>query len=327
MVNGPTLVTQLNINVLGIAGYYTEQDRTQHVIVASTSGDVSEVHWSPSPSPATVTRMANYGTHLAAIGGFCSPRPPLDDGFQHAIPATADPATAEGTLRELYFQSPQAPQVRDPLSLVHSFAPAKGLAGFSSPSDGEPFDHPFDQPLRHVVVVNQSGNLLLITWDAHHQPTIKQIVIPPTVDQIASISGFLASERHIIVARSDNGDIYDIHFPNLHRVPPFVDQHAVLISFKESVRNVTAFFNSDTNYRHVVVLTDTNLLRDHAYNTVGSYDTVGSQSDTLLTQSPLSNVADITSYYTAYDHLRHVIFATYDGDLFEITYGSQGEQI
>lgn len=161
MVNGPTLVKQLNINVLGIAGYYTEDDQTQHVIAASTSGDVSEVHWRSGPSQATVTHMKNYGSHLVAIGGFYS----SDDNFQHAIPATDD-----GTLRELYFQPPQLPGVRDPLYHVDNFAPAKGLASFSSPDQG------FDDALRHVVVVNQSGNLLHIIWNAQQQPTSREII-------------------------------------------------------------------------------------------------------------------------------------------------------
>jgi hypothetical protein len=81
---------------------------------------------------------------------------------------------------------------------------------------------------------------------------------------------------------------------------------------------VTAFFSSEYNYRHIVVLTQANQLKDHAY------DTLGNTTSSILTTSAQSDVADMTSYYTSYDGLLHVIFATHEGNLFDIAYTIQG---
>ena len=183
------------------------------------------------------------------------------------------------------------------------------MAGFYSSGDD----------LRHIVVVDTHGNPVDITWKSNYPTNGKTITIPPTSSLIASISGFLAtddSSRHIIVALK-TGEVYDIGYPD---VPPStVSPRSVIKNFNEPLKNVTAFFNPDSNFRHIVVLTVDGKLKDHGYNTRG--DT----TDTQLTSSALANnVADITSFYNAHDHLRHVLYVTQDGNLYEITYACQG---
>jgi len=315
MVSVPKYVTRISGDILGIAGYYTNfydnpnhYDPTQHVIVAAKDGNVYEVHWNQQMSPTIVGSIGYFGTNLVNIAGFYSP----DDKYQHAVTVTVtNTVTNEGTLHEIYFMLPNTFHTRDHLYPVGRFDPNKGAASFFSPGDN----------LRHVVIVDRNGNPVDITWNPHQQPHGVGITIPPNDSQIASISGFLATDdnsRHIIVACNDaRGEVYDINYPDEHHVPSSVDPSSVITSFNEPLQNVTAFFTPDTNYRHIVVFTQAHLLKDH------SYDKQGNTRNTTLMASALSNVADITSYYTA-DGLRHVIIAYHDGHLDEITYTSQG---
>ena len=272
MVSGLNYVTSISSDILGIAGYYTNfyddpnhYDPTQHVIVAAKDGNVYEVHWKQQVPPTIVGSIGYFGTNLVNIAGFYSP----DDHYQHAVTVTN-----EGTLHEIYFMLPSTFKTRDPLYHVSSFDPNKGAASFYSPDN-----------LRHVVIVDRNGNPVDITWKAQ-QPQGIGITIPPDPSQVASISGFLSNDanpntRHIIVARNDTGQIYDIAYPDEQHIPQSIlgqDNVYVKTTFNEPVKNVTAFFSSDTNHRHIVVLTKENWLKDHAYDRYG-----GNLRSTLLT--------------------------------------------
>lgn len=317
MLNGSNYITSISINtsIFAIAGYYVDNDENlQHVIAAEKDGNVYEVHWDASGlalgyHPAA-KRLGYFGNSLVAIAGFFTP----DDNYHHAVGITND-----RTLHELYFRVGEAPNRRDPLYHINSLDPNKGAASFYSPGDN----------LRHVVLVDSLGNPIDISWNAEQAPRDDRITIPPNDSQVASISGFLSSydanpnTRHIIVARNDTGQIYDIDYPDQQNIPQDIrgqDNVYVKTTFNERVKNVTAFFSSDNKYRHIVVLNQANLLKDHAYEKDG-----GNLRSTQLTSSALANnVADITSFYNAHDHLRHVLYATQDGNLYEITYTSQG---
>jgi hypothetical protein len=300
MISGPNYKTSIGNSVWGIAGYYADYDGLQHVVVAAKDGNVYEAHWSQEVAP-TVGSLGDLGTSLVDIAAFFT----LDDNFHHAVGVTND-----GTLHELYYNLGQAPTRRN-LYHISSFDASKGAAGFYSPGD----------TLLHVVIVDAMGNPVDISWNGQQQPTGNRITIPPTDTQVASISSFVSVDGnacHIVVAGKD-GRIYDIDYPDEAHIPQTVDQGYVRTSFNEPVKNVTAFFSADNNYRHVVVLTQSNLLRSNAY------DIQGNQVSTPLPFSTLlSDVADFTSCYSAFDGLRHVIFATHGGDLYEITYTSQG---
>jgi hypothetical protein len=317
MVSEPNYVTSISIHtsIFAIAGYYTDYDGLQHVIVAEKDGNVYEVHWDASElAPGyhpPAQRLGYFGNSLVTIAGFFT----LDDNYHHAVAGTDD-----GKLHQLYYKLNETPNRNDlDYPPISSFDPSKGMASFYSLGDN----------LSHVVIVDRMGNPVDITWNAHHPPNGKGITIPPTDSQVASISGFLATDdtsRHIIVARNDTGQIYDIAYPDEQHIPQSIlgqDNVYVKTTFNEPVKNVTAFFSSDTNHRHIVVLTKENRLKDHAYDRYG-----GNFRSTLLTSSTSSplpnNVADITSFYNAHDQLRHVLYATQDGSLYEITYTSQG---
>jgi hypothetical protein len=68
----------------------------------------------------------------------------------------------------------------------------------------------------------------------------------------------------------------------------------------------------------IVALIQSNSLSNYTYDIQGNSTGIG------LNSSPQFNVQDMTSYYTPRDNLRHVILATKEGALYEITYTSQG---
>ena len=305
MVSGPTHITSFPTRIRGIAGYYTDFDRMQHVIAADDNGNVYHVEWDPSelaPGYPPVDPPWHIDGDLQTIAGFFTP----DDKYHHAVVTTSD-----RKLHEIYYKPGESHRTDLSYTISSGFDPLKGMAGFYSPYDN----------LRHVVVVDGNRHLVDITWNpTNHEP----ITIPPTINQVASISGFLSRDenpntRHIIVAHKDTGEIYDIDYPD--HAPQTVGQNYVRTSFGEPVKNVTAFFSSDTNYRHIVVLTKQNWLKDRAYST---YGTGPIRPPTQLVYD--AYIKDITSFYSARDQLCHVVYVTRDRNLYnlyEITYTSQ----
>jgi hypothetical protein len=314
MFNEPVAITTFPTSIFGIAGYYTDYDRMQHVIAAAKNGDVYQVIWDPSelaPGYPPVERFGHFD-NMVTIAGFFTP----DDNNYHSVVITRAINTANDyKLQEIWYKLAELPRTNTsvlPYQISNNFDPYKGMAGFYSSCDD----------LRHLVIVDSHGNPVDITWNSQSSPNGKTIIIPPTIDQVASISSFLSRDenpntRHIIVARKDTGEIYDIDYSYKKPVPPPVGQNNVRTSFGELVKNVTAFFGSDTNDRHIVVLTKQNWLKDHAYSTYGA-----NRPPIQLVQN--DNIVDITSFYSARDQLCHVLYVTIDGNLHEITYTSQG---
>jgi len=312
-------ITHINNGIRWMASYCTDSDGFQYVVVVAKDGYVYQVNWHPSELAPGYYPFADrlgesFGKSMVTIAGFCTP----DDNNHHAVVGTkyVDANINEGKLHEFYYKLGELPNRSTEIGYnISGFQAHCGMASFYSPGDH----------FRHVVIIDSMGKLEDITWLSALHPVHHTIPVPFQVSQIASISGFLSHDdgnpntRHIIVALK-TGEVYDIDYPDEDHVPRTVGQNYVRTRFGEPVQNVTAFFSSDTNYRHIVVLTQANLLKDHAYDAQG-----GNLTRTLLTtSSPLANVADITSFYNDYDHLRHVLYATHDGDLVEITYTSQG---
>ncbi len=125
-------IAQISDSIYGVAGYYSENDSTQHVVVATTDGTLYEIHWNqyiPVTSPQPLRRSPGLapvrfnGIH-SLCGYFTS-----DDNYQHVIVATRD-----GRLHELYFMDSQNVRVRNPLyQLPTTAGPHIGMAGFFAP--------------------------------------------------------------------------------------------------------------------------------------------------------------------------------------------------
>src|SRR5262249_45758107 len=149
----------------GLAGYYSENDSTQHVVIAMNNedhggtGTLYEIHWNSTTQvthTVTHTQLLWQFSKIHSLSGFYT----IDDKKQHVIVATED-----GWLYELYFNIPRYQEVnlRSPL-LDHTIPPGPyiGQAGFNT-SDGD--------YLRHATVGGADSYLHEATWNAHIHPT------------------------------------------------------------------------------------------------------------------------------------------------------------
>src|SRR5437016_7837769 len=81
--------------IVGVAGYYVTGEGTQHVIVGTSDGTVTEVYWK-SGQGVHQDVLANFASEIVGVGGYYA----ADDGTQHAIVGTSD-----GNLAEVYWKS------------------------------------------------------------------------------------------------------------------------------------------------------------------------------------------------------------------------------
>ncbi len=133
------VISYINGRIYGVAAYYSENDATQHVVVATHDGTLYEVHWNRNTAFTSPQWLGQF-PGIASLCGFFTP----DDNRQHVVVATEN-----GQLSELYFTDPQNVQSRPLLQIGSSAGPHIGMAGSYSTDDG----------LRHVVVGNNDGVL------------------------------------------------------------------------------------------------------------------------------------------------------------------------
>jgi len=282
-------------SIYGVAGYTSDNDSTQHVIVATTDGTLYEIHWGPNISATAPLPLAHFDGLVCLTGFYTS-----DDAFQHVIVGIND-----NRMHEVYFQDPASPLVRIPLVQLKSIiGTGIGMSGYFSASDG----------LRHAAVMDKSGELHEVTFNAQQPPEIEDFATQFDLDQIASIAGFYAPDdnsRHTTVALRD-GRIFDINYTTVQSAA----STNFLTQFSERLVNVAAFFSSDTNFRHVIALTASGRVYDYSRSLQSEF------GQTLL--ASFTNIVDMAAYYSAYDNNRHVIVATRDGNLHEIYYQHLG---
>jgi hypothetical protein len=286
--------------IYGIAGYCSDNDSTQHVLVATYDGELYEIHWNSQTNVTSPQWLAHFD-RIASLCGFYS----SDDNFQHVIVATHD-----GRLDELYFMQPLPQDVkwRSPLyQLGTTLGPAIGMAGFFSSDDN----------LRHATVGAADNILHEIVWNAQVNPSAQNLATQFTLQDVAGIAGFFALDNHSrnVVVAMEGGDVFNVHYGGAILAGGSITTD-LLTSFSFPLVNVAAFVSTDTGYRHVITLNSSGQLHDYSYIPGSVF------GQTLL--ATIGNVVDIVGYYSAYDRKRHVIVATGDGDLHEIYYGQLG---
>ena len=79
--------------IVGVAGYYVTGEGTQHVIVGTNDGTLTEVYWK-SGQGVHQDVLANFASGIADVGGYYV----AGEGTQHAIAGNFD-----GTLNEVYW--------------------------------------------------------------------------------------------------------------------------------------------------------------------------------------------------------------------------------
>ncbi len=295
---------QIPGHIHGLAGYYSDNDSTQHVVIAMNNedhggtGTLYEIHWKANTGVTNPVLLRQF-SKIHSLSGFYT----SDDQYQHVIVATED-----GWLHELYYMVPDPHNVhpRSPL-LDYTITPGPyiGQAGFYT-SDGD--------NLRHATVGGADSLLHEVAWKAD---VIENILSNQfRLQEVASIAGFFdlwVHSRDVIVAMK-GGDIVDVHYSG-GIVTGGGSTSDLVTRFDPPPVNVAAFVCPDTHYRHVIVLDSNGDLWDYSYQPHQQYK---------LTHLPkftdVTNVADIVGYYSDYDHMRHVIVATRDRNIHEIYY-------
>jgi len=282
----------------GLAGYYSDNDRTQHLVIAINDGrhggigTLYEIHWDSNTQVIHTitpqTQLLWQFSTIHSLSGFYT----SDDKNQHVIVATVD-----GWLHELYFMVPRHQDVhpRSPL-LNYTIPPGPyiGQAGFYSPAVSG----------ARVVTVGGADSILhQVAWDLSSlTPFDWNFATQFHLPDVAAIAGFYDQDdrsRNVIVAMQ-GGDIFDVSFSGAGggSTPEPVT------TFSHRLVNVAAFVSPDTHFRHVIVLDSNGDLYDYSYKPHRQFK--------LTHLARFTNVADIVGYYSDYDHMRHVIVATHD---------------
>jgi len=288
------VIGQVSGRIYGVAGYYSENDSTQHVVVATNDGTLYEIHWNRNTAYTSPQAFAQY-PGIASLGGFFTP----DDNRQHVIVATED-----GGLNELYFtnlsQVNTRPLIQLPPSSFHI-----GMASFCSSDDG----------MRHVTVGGADNILYEVVWSAQHAPTARILADQFRLSDVAAIAGYCdffepphaENFRSVsVIIAMKGGDVFDVHY-GFGGIGT-----DLLTTFSPSLVNVAALVNTDTHVRQVIVLNAAGDLNIYSYTFWQIFPQIQ-----LYT---LRNVIDIAAYYSAYDRTNHVILVTSDGNVHEIYY-------
>src|SRR5207253_5152994 len=88
------VLTNFSSDLNSIAGYYASNEGTQHAIVATVDGALTEVYWRSGQGVHQDT-LATFPAGIIDVGAYFNP----DEGTQHAIVAAVD-----GTLTEVYWR-------------------------------------------------------------------------------------------------------------------------------------------------------------------------------------------------------------------------------
>ncbi|HYU76434.1 MAG TPA: hypothetical protein VEL31_27505 [Ktedonobacteraceae bacterium] len=290
------MLAQINGGIYGIAGYYSNYSKTQHIIVANRQRQLFEIHWNKNnPHPSTPLGIGHYPS-LICLSGLVS----SNNGYQHIVYATS-----EGRINELTFTHQGHLQYhRTRLHALNVVGTRIGMAGFFSTNDN----------CCHSVVVDTSGRLNELVFRQQEQSIFNGF--PAHWNNIASIAGFYASNdntRHIVVALRD-GRLFDVRYDNRQ------DHASVnfLIRCPSLPLVIAAFFTPDNNSRHVVVRTNNQRLIGYAYDNQRIINTIE-----YPRSSNFNRVVDIAAYYSTDDGRRHIIVAHPNGNLFEIAYSRQ----
>lgn len=288
-------IAHISGRIYGVAAYYSENDATQHVVVATHDGTLYEVHWNSSTAFTSPQRLGQF-PGIASLCGFFTP----DDSFQHVVVAIEN-----SQLHELYFTDTQNVNSRPLLQIGSSAGPRIGMAGYYSPDDG----------LRHVVVGNTDDNLYDVAWSsqvvAEAQILATQFLLP----DVAAIAGFFDPSvyTHDVIVAMKGGDVYDVYYSGgiAGAAETATDR---VTHFSPSLLNVATFVASNTQVRHIILLNASGQAYDFSY----AKNPAHFFGETFLVT--LSNVVDMVAYYSDYDRTNHVILVTVDGNVHEVYY-------
>ncbi len=274
-------------HIVGVGGYFTENDGFRHAIVARAEGLVHEIFFSSNRGEG-IDRLACF-EHIVGISGFFSD----DDGFQHVIVGTPG-----GDIREIYWKPDD----------IHCSPPLTNISGLIAVSAF----YARDDQNRIVIAASERGDLVEI----YYHPNRGIFVTSPPLARfpgLVAMAAFYSDDdhyRHVIGATGD-GKITEVYYH------PSIGVHISqppLATFPDVV-SVGAFYTPDDGFRHVIVGTSNGDVTEVFY---------GPQIGVHVSQPPLANLRGLVSvagFWTSDDGFRHVIVAQGDGSVSEIFYG------
>jgi hypothetical protein len=165
-ITGIDTLTQFDANsIVGIAAYYNQDDKFQHVIVGTKDGAVTEVYFNQKGIFRDVLTQfdANSIVRMAAYYA-------VADKFQHVMVVTTD-----GNVNEIYFN--QKGIFRDVLTNIQGIVAITAYAA-GCIDDGRSIGvtrHSCDQS--HVAIATADGKITEINWGGIPYDAINQKVI------------------------------------------------------------------------------------------------------------------------------------------------------
>jgi hypothetical protein len=234
-------------------------------------------------NPKGLAQLGNFDD-VIACDGFFTP----DDGFRHAIVATAD-----GSIIELFY-NPDQGQGDVVLSTQAGLC---DICGFWSEDD----------QYRHVIFCTTSGAISEVFF---HPSTGVGIAPLGNIPGAIRVAGFYSPDdqyRHAIVA-TVQGDVWEIFFH-----PKFGNGQTLLGKF-DGLVDIGAFYTADDQYRHVIVGQQDGTVSEIYY-----------RPDVGISQVAIGNVVGlmrVSGYYAADDKFfnRRVTVLCVDGQVHELRF-------
>jgi hypothetical protein len=132
--------------IIAIAGFYSDDDKYRHLLVATKDGNVHELFYQPDRGPAESVIASFPG--IVDIAGFYN----ADDHYRAALVGLSD-----GKLWEVYFQPyPKAGHTPHGQSVIYDFGndPVRSVAGTYMRATG----------YRRAVVLTQKGRMIQVLY-------------------------------------------------------------------------------------------------------------------------------------------------------------------
>ena len=209
---------------MGICGYYADSDKYQHVIAATSDGNLHEIYWSGGAGVSQDVLATLPG--IVGICGYYAD----SDKYQHVIAATSD-----GNLHEIYW-SGGAGVSQDVLATLPGIV---SICGYYSFSDG----------YQHVIAATSDGNLHDIYRVGGGSGLAQEVRV--TIPGVISMAGYFAdvdNYHHIIVATTD-GNVHEVY--RMSDGPVGQDT----LSSLAGVVGVAGYYAPSDKYQHVIAAT------------------------------------------------------------------------
>jgi hypothetical protein len=231
---GTALLTK-QADLLDVGAFYSDDDHFRHVIFLTKSGTVSELAYNPQKgSTHSVLGTIKNATHVC---GFYS----SDDNFRHAIVAASD-----GTISEIFFH----PAHGIGQAVLGKFPNIVDLGCFYSSDDN----------YRHVIIGTKDNN---VTEFFYNPKKGKGQSFIGNFNNLSHVSCFYVDKdlysRRIHISTTD-GDLNEIRFS------PAAGKIKFRLVNVGLVNDIGAFYSSDDNTRHSILLYPTGVVKEVFYS-------------------------------------------------------------